>query len=363
MKSELRVLALGGDGIGPEVVAAALKVLEKAAGRAEVRLIVEEDLLGGAAWDRFGTFCRDETVALAKTCDAVLVGAVGGPKWDALEIQGTPMQKDGLVRLRFELDVYAGLRPARAWGPLLSMTPFREKVVAGADVLVLREMCGGVYFGTPRGIDVLPGGGSRAHDTNVYTSAEIERVAAVGFELARARRGRLASIDKANVMESGVLWRRVVAQMARDYPDVTLEHLYADNAIYQLICNPHRFDVILGDNLFGDLVSDLAGVIAGSLAMLPSACLPGIATASAGPGIYEAVHGSAPDIAGLGIANPIGTILSVALMFTYALSRPDIAAMIEDAVERALAAGVLTRDLGGIATTNEITDAILREMS
>jgi len=364
--SEATVLALAGDGIGPEVVAAGLAVLTAVAAKAGLGVRVEEDLIGGAAFDRYGTFCRDETVAKAKAADAVLVGAVGGPKWDRLDIKGTPMEKDGLMRLRKELDVFAGLRPARSYAPLLARTPFRPALVDGADVMVLRELCGGSPFGEPRGIRALPSGGEEGFDSNRYTTAEIERVARVGFELARRRQGRLASVDKANVMESGALWRRVVAEVGNsEFPDVALNHLYADNAAYQLIRDPKAFDVILADNIFGDLLSDLAAVFAGSLGMLPSASLHRLPPAGgrSGPGIYEPVHGSAPDIAGKGVANPLGTILSVAMLLDYGLGRPDLARRVEGAVERTLGEGVLPADLGGTARSADVTRAVLAHLA
>ena len=359
----MKVLALGGDGIGPEVVGAGLDVLDCVAEVEKLDIEVEEDLLHGAAYDKYGTFCRDETVVAAKAADAVLVGSVGGPKWDNLNVGETPADKDGLVRLRQELDVYSGLRPARAHASLLSHTPFRDHVVSGVDVMVLRELCGGIYFGTPRGIDELEDGTFRAYDTNLYTSHEIERIVRDGFELARRRRGDLVSTDKANVMESGVLWRRIADELAPQYPDVTLRHMYADNLLYQLVRAPSSFDVIVADNLFGDLISDLAGAISGSLGMLPSASLARLAPPGepSSPGIYEAVHGTAPDIAGLGIANPIGTILSVAMMLEYGFARRDLANKIEVAVERTLIAGIATPDIGGDAKTADITDSVVAQ--
>ena len=377
-RDEFTVLALGGDGIGPEVVGAGLEVLLAVADTEGLRIDIEEDLLHGAAWKRYGTFCRDETVARARTVDAVLVGAVGDPRYDDYLADGSgadearsaprgdrsrdPADKDGLMRLRRDLDVYAGLRPARAFDALIERTPLRPEVVRGADLMVLRELCGGAYFGLPRGIERLPGGGRRAFDTTAYTETEIERIARTGFELARRRRGRLLSVDKANVMESGMLWRAVVSVLgARDYPDVALTHFYADNAAYQLARAPRDFDVVLGDNLLGDILSDQAGAIAGSLGMLPSASLAGLPPSDepAKPGIYEPVHGSAPDIAGQGIANPYGTILSVAMMCEYAFARPALALRIEGAVERTLAAGPRTPDLGGDAGSAEVTRAVI----
>jgi 3-isopropylmalate dehydrogenase len=362
MKHSLRILILGGDGIGPEVTAAGVKLLEAVAAREGLKLSLEEDLLHGAAWEAYGTFCRDETVEKARAADAVLAGAVGGPQWDHVIPDGTPAQKDGLMRLRQELDVFAGLRPARAFDALIPQTPFRPDIVSGADVMVLRELCGGAFFGAPRGIEPLPEGGERGIDTTVYTTPEIARIARAGFELARRRKGRLISADKANVMESYVLWRRVVAEIgASEYPDVELTHLYADNAAYQLCRQPRAFDVILADNLFGDLLSDEAGVLAGSLGMLPSASLPGVPKPGhpIRPGLYEPVHGTAPDIAGQGIANPVGMLLSVAMMFDYGFALPAIAQRIERAVEQALAQGLRTPDLGGDAATTQMTDAVI----
>jgi 3-isopropylmalate dehydrogenase len=366
MMDPARILVLPGDGIGPEVVAAGVSVLERVARSAGIPLLIEEDMLGGASYDRYGTFCRDEVVLKAKAADAVLVGAVGGPRWDAVPVEGTPMDKDGLVRLRKELDAFACLRPAVSYRSLLGRTPFRAEVVADVDIMVLRELCGGIYFGEPRGIRPGAGGGLEAFDANFYTSGEIARVARVGFALARRRRGALVSVDKANVMESGVLWRRIVTEVgASEFPDVALRHLYADNALFQLVRDPRAFDVILGDNLFGDLISDLAAAFAGSLGMLPSASLSRLAPPGerAGPGIYEPVHGSAPDIAGKGIANPLGTILSVAMLFEHGLGRPDLARRIEAAVEHTIAGNELPPDLGGTADSLTMTRAVLGHLA
>ena len=376
-RDEFTVLALGGDGIGPEVVGAGVEVLLAVAKSEGLRIEIEEDLLHGAAWERYGTFCRDETLVRAREVDAVLVGAVGDPRFDDyLADDGSPVEedaeagavardpadKDGLMRLRRDLDVFAGLRPARAFEALVERTPFRTEVVRGADLMVLRELCGGAYFGLPRGIERLAGGGRRAFDSTVYTEAEIERIARVGFELARRRRRRLLSVDKANVMESGMLWREVVSDIgAREYSDVALTHFYADNAAYQLARAPRDFDVVLSDNLLGDILSDQAGAIAGSLGMLPSASLAGLPPHGepAKPGLYEPVHGSAPDIAGQGIANPHGTILSVAMMFEYGFALPALARRIEHAVEHTLATGPRTPDLGGEAGSAALTHAVI----
>ena len=364
--STFSVLVLGGDGIGPEVTGAAVACMEQAAGANGLRIDLEHDLLGGAAYDEHGVFCTDDTADKATRANAVLVGAVGGPKWDQIKIDGGPQDKDGLMRLRHTLDVYAGLRPARGYPALTHATPFREGLAEQADVMVVRELCGGAFFAQPRGIEPIKGGGFRAFDTNLYTTPEIERIARVAFALARRRRGRVTSIDKANVMQSYVLWRQVVENIGRsEYPDVELELLYADNAAYQLMQQPAHFDVILGDNLFGDLFSDLAGTITGSLGMLPSASLPGLTrTADAGAAaIYEPVHGSAPDLTDLGMANPIGAILSVAMMFEFSFHQPAVARAIEQAVDRTVQHGTLTPDLGGQATTEQVTEQVLTHLA
>jgi 3-isopropylmalate dehydrogenase len=362
MAEPFKLLVLPGDGIGPEVVSAALRVFERLCQLEGIETEISHDLLHGAAWEKYGSFCRDETVAKAQQSHALLIGAVGGPQWDSLVIPGaSPAESDGLMRLREVLETYACLRPSRAYEALLARTPFKPEVVAGADILVLRELCGGLPYGTPRGIDELDDGSFQAYDTNFYTSAEIRRVAVVGFEIARRRRGKVTSIDKSNVMESGILWRRIVNEVGAEYPDIELEHLYTDNALYQMMQHPTRFDVVLSDNIFGDLASDLVASYAGSLGMLPSASLHGLD--SARPAIYEPVHGTAPDIAGLGIANPIGTILSVALMFEFSLRRKDLSQRIENAVEQCLQAGVLSADLGGNAGTDQVCEQILSALT
>lgn len=358
--SGFKILALGGDGIGPEVLASGLELLEAVATQENLTVKITEDLLHGAAWDRYGTFCRKETLAEARNSDAILVGAVGGPKWDHIRVPGGPEMQDGLMRLRKELDCYLGLRPAKAISCLEDLTPFRPGLCKGADVLVLREMCGGAFFGEPRGIDVASCGKRRGFDNAVYGEDEIARFAHAGFQLAKRRNGGLCSVDKANVMESGALWRQVMSEVGQRYPEVTLTHLYADNASYQLARKPTDFDVILADNLFGDILSDQAGALAGSLGMLPSACLRGMPdTGATISGIYEPVHGTAPDIAGQGIANPIGMILSIAMLFEYSFARPDISEHIEVAVVAALEAGHRTPEIGGTSTTVDVTSAVI----
>ena len=363
LKQHLNLLVLAGDGIGPEVVNAGLEVLQYVCEQENLELTLTEDLLHGAAYDRYGTFCRDETVDLAKQSDALVVGSVGGPKWDALNIVGPPTERDGLMRLRKELNTFAGLRPSKCYTPLITHTPFKPEVIQGCDIMVLRELCSGLLFGYPRGIDQLPGGTRQGYDANYYLSSEIERFARIGFQLAQCREGKLVSMDKSNVMESGRLWRTVVSELAdREFPEIELVHHYADNALYQMAIQPNQFDVVIADNLLGDLTSDLAGAMAGSLGMLPSACLSSLnPDETSTPGIYEPVHGSAPDIAGQNIANPIGMVLSLAMMLEYSFNRPELAGEIETAVERTLAAGILTPDLKGKATTRDVTTRIINE--
>ena len=366
MSRPFKVLALGGDHIGPEVVASGLAVLRHAAEQFGVAVEIEEDLLGGASWDVHGTFCTDAVVAKARAADAILVGAVGGPEWDGIRIDGPITESDGLTRLRIELDVYNALRPARAWPALVAQTPYRQDVVDGADLLVVRENSGGIYYGEPRGREVLSDGQIRAFEISEYRTGEIERIARCAFEAARGRRGHVASLDKSNVMESGKLWRETVERVGRDeYPDVELRHLLMDYALFAVARAPRDFDVLLADNLFGDLISDLIAVVSGSLGMLPSATLP----AAARPGhpvkggLYEPTHGSAPDISGRGIANPIGAILSVAMMFEHGFGQPLAARAIEQAVDGALSAGLLPPDLGGAADTATVTQMVLHNLS
>ncbi len=366
MAESFHVLALGGDHIGPEVVAAGLEVLREASDRAGITVTIDEDLLGGASWDVHGTFCTDEVVEKARKSDAILVGAVGGPEWDDIRIDGPITETDGLTRLRIELDVYNALRPARAWAPLLRRTPFRPEIVEGADILVIRENSGGIYYGEPRGRDTESDGQERAFEISEYRTGEVERIARCAFEAARARHRRVVSLDKSNVMESGKLWRETVTRIGREeYPDVELTHLLMDHALFAVTMAPRDFDVVLADNLFGDLISDMVASVAGSLGMLPSATLP--AAASSGDrikgGLYEPTHGSAPDISGKGIANPMGTILSVAMMFDYSFGRSDIARAIEQAVETTLAKGVLTPDVGGTASTADVTATVMDALS
>ena len=344
------LLLLPGDGIGPEVTAQARRVAEAVA----PDLSIAEALFGGCSFDAYGTPMTDETLAAAKAARAVLMGAVGGPQW-----AGAPRDKRpeaGLLNLRAGMEVYANLRPALCFSALADASSLKRHLVEGLDLMIVRELTGGIYFGSPRFIEDLPGGGRRAVDTQVYTTAEIERVARVAFQLARGRRNLVHSAEKSNVMDSGLLWRQVVTDLhAREFPDVRLEHILADNAAMQIVRDPRQFDVLVTDNLFGDILSDAAAMLTGSLGMLPSAAL-----GDAGrPGLYEPIHGSAPDIAGQGLANPLASILSLEMAFRWSLDRPETADHILAAVVRALDKGARTRDLGGALTTVQMGDAVL----
>ncbi len=347
------LLLLPGDGIGPEVIAQVRRVAE----RLTPNLTLEERPFGGIAYDTQGTPLHDETLALAKASDAVLMGAVGGPQWAGAPRRLRP--EAGLLGLRSGLGVFANLRPAICFKALADASTLKREVIEGLDIMIVRELTGGVYFGEPRGIETLPDGQRRGVDTQVYTTSEIERVSRVAFELARGRRGKVTSAEKSNVMETGLMWREVVTDLhARDYADVTLEHMLADNAAMQLVKNPRQFDVLLTDNLFGDLLSDEAAQLTGSLGMLPSAALGAPGT----PGLYEPIHGSAPDIAGKGVANPLAAILSFAMALRWSLTMPDVADRLSAAVEAALAGGARTRDLGGELTSAAMGDAVLRAL-
>ncbi len=358
------LLILPGDGIGPEVMAEVRKVVEwlRADG---LPFAVEEDLVGGAAYDAHGTPLTDETMAKAHAADAVLLGAVGGPAYDGLDFSLKPER--GLLRLRKEMDLFANLRPAVCFDALADFSSLKREVVAGLDILIVRELTSGIYFGEPRGIHE-EGGERVGINTQRYTESQIARVARAAFELARRRQGRLCSMEKANVMESGVLWREVVTGMGREeYPDIELSHMYADAGAMQLVRDPRQFDVIVTDNLFGDILSDEAAMLTGSLGMLPSASLGAAPEDGHGggrpPALYEPVHGSAPDIAGRRVANPCACVLSLAMALRYSFDAPDHADRVEAAVERALADGVRTADLmrgeGAPATTAQMGDAVV----
>ncbi|GFE52247.1 3-isopropylmalate dehydrogenase [Roseobacter cerasinus] len=356
------LLILAGDGIGPEVMEQVKRVIGWFGDKRDLAFDVSEDLVGGAAYDAHGTPLHDDTMAKALEADAVLLGAVGGPKYDDLDFSVKPER--GLLRLRKEMDLFSNLRPAQCFDALADFSSLKKDVVAGLDIMIVRELTSGVYFGEPRGI--FEEGNERVGiNTQRYTEGEIDRVARSAFELARRRSGKVCSMEKANVMESGILWREVVQKVRdTDYLDIELSHMYADNGAMQLVRAPKQFDVILTDNLFGDILSDCAAMLTGSLGMLPSASL-GKPTENGPPrALYEPVHGSAPDIAGQGKANPIACILSFAMALRYSFDQGAEAARLEAAIETVLANGARTADLMGAEggtpiSTTEMGDAIL----
>jgi 3-isopropylmalate dehydrogenase len=347
-----RVVVLPGDGIGPEVTCESAGVLEKACAAAGVELTVDERRMGGAAIDADGTPLSEATLEACKSADAVLLGAVGGPKWDHLT--GDMRCESGLLRLRKGMGVFANLRPVKVHPSLAARSTLREEVVDGVDLVVVRELTGGIYFGQPRGRSGS-GESETATDTMVYSRAEIARVACAALELARGRRKLVTSVDKANVLTSSQLWREVVTEVGAEYPDVTLEHQLVDACAMRLIRAPKEFDVVVTENLFGDILTDEASMLSGSLGMLPSASL-GEAGA---PGLYEPIHGSAPDIAGKGLANPLGAIASVAMMLRLSLGHEAAAAAVDAAVDAVVRAGTVTADLGGSASTAEVGAAVV----
>ncbi len=348
-----RLLLLPGDGIGPEVTAEVRRVAE----RLTNELVIDERAFGGASYEEAGEPLTAETLAAAKSADAVLMGAVGGPQWASAPRALRP--EAGLLGLRLGMGVFANLRPAICFGPLAEASSLKRELVAGLDMVIVRELTGGVYFGQPRGIETLASGERRGVDTQVYTTSEIERVARVAFELARGRRGKVTSCEKSNVMETGLLWRETVSALReRDYGDVALEHMLADTAAMQLVKQPKQFDVILTDNLFGDLLSDEAAQLTGSMGMLPSAAIGAPGT----PGLYEPIHGSAPDIAGQGVANPLAAILSFEMALRLSLGRADLADRLKTAVIAAIEDGARTADIGGDLTTREMGEAVLARL-
>ncbi|MGV8864422.1 MAG: 3-isopropylmalate dehydrogenase [Pseudomonas sp.] len=351
-----QILILPGDGIGPEIMAEAVKVLELANDKFQLGFVLSHDLIGGAAIDKHGVPLADETLARARAADAVLLGAVGGPKWDTLDRAIRP--EKGLLKIRSELKLFGNLRPAILYPQLAEASTLKPEVVSGLNILIVRELTGGIYFGTPRGIRTLDNGEREGYNTLPYSESEIRRIARVGFDMARLRGKKLCSVDKANVMESSQLWREVVEQVAKDYPDVELSHMYVDNAAMQLVRAPKQFDVIVTDNLFGDILSDEASMLTGSIGMLPSASLD-----ANSKGMYEPCHGSAPDIAGQGIANPLATILSVAMMLRYSFNQLAAAEAIERAVSLVLDQGLRTGDIWSIGNakvgTQEMGEAVV----
>jgi 3-isopropylmalate dehydrogenase len=347
------ILVLPGDGIGPEIVTEAVKVLVRLRNEFGLDIEMDEALVGGAAYDAAGHALPAATLELAKEADAVLLGAVGGPKWDTLEVAMRP-ERASLLGLRSELGLFANLRPAILYPQLAAASTLRPEVVAGLDIMIVRELTGGIYFGKPRGVSTLENGERQGVNTLVYRESEIDRIVRVACDIAMKRSRRVCSVDKANVLETTGLWREVATRIvAADYPAIELSHMYVDNAAMQLVRWPKQFDVIVTDNMFGDILSDEASMLTGSIGMLPSASLD-----ANGKGMYEPIHGSAPDIAGQGVANPIATILSAAMMLRYTLDEPALAERIERAVNRVLDAGLRTPDIWSEGTQKVGTEAI-----
>jgi len=348
-----KIVSIPGDGIGPEVVAGAVAVLKQLSTKHGFEIVIEEHPFGGASYDLHGEMLTEKTLEACKQCDAVLLGAVGGPKWEKLPHEHKP--EAALLNIRKELELFANLRPAKVYDALLEASSLKAEVIRGTDFLVFRELTGGIYFGQPRGYD-----DNRGWNTMVYDRYEVERIARLAFEAAQKRDKKVISIDKANVLEVSQFWRNVVHEVHKDYPDVELSDMYVDNAAMQIVRNPKQFDVIVTSNLFGDILSDIAGMITGSLGMLPSASI------GKHHALYEPIHGSAPDIAGQGKANPIATIASVAMMFEYSFCMPDIATEIYQAIEATLASGLRTADIANpgelSVSTTEMTEAIVRHL-
>jgi 3-isopropylmalate dehydrogenase len=363
--SNKTLLILPGDGIGTEVMREVRRVVDWFDKRRAVHFDIKEGLVGGAAIDAQGTPIADATMEQAMSADAVLMGAVGGPKWDSLPFAQKPER--GLLRLRKDMELFANLRPAMVFEALVDASSLKPELVRGLDILIVRELTGGVYFGSPRGIETLPDGTRRGVNTQVYTTPEIIRVAQVAFDLAGLRGSKVCSVEKANVMESGVLWREEVQKLHdAQYAGIELSHMYADNCAMQLVRQPKQFDVIVTDNLFGDLLSDCAAMLTGSLGMLPSASLGATDATGRRRALYEPVHGSAPDIAGKDMANPLATLLSFAMLLRYSFGLTDDADLIETAVEKVLAAGIRTADIATPGTrkvsTSEMGKALLAEL-
>ncbi len=361
MTQNYTLTLLPGDGIGPEILSEVKKIITWMQENQDVTFTLHEDDIGGAAYDRYGVPLADETFDKCKASDAIIMGSVGGPKWDGVDYDKRPEQ--GLLNLRKRMELFANLRPALVFDALIDASSLKPEIVKGLDILIVRELTGGVYFGQPRGIEDLGNGQRRGINTQVYETYEIDRVGRVAFELARKRNNKVTSCEKSNVMESGKLWKEDITKLhANDYSDVTLEHMLADNCAMQLLRNPSQFDVIVTDNLFGDILSDEAAMLTGSLGMLPSASLGTEGT----PGLYEPSHGSAPDIAGQNIANPLATILSFAMALRYSLNMNDHADKLEQAVKNTLDKGFRTGDIMSDGckqiSTSDMGDAVLNEL-
>ncbi len=357
-QKNFKIAVFAGDGVGPEIIKEALKILRLISAKRNINLILTEGYIGGSAFDLMGIPLPEQSLDLAMHCDAILLGAVGGPKWETLDYSLRPER--ALLGLREKLGLFANLRPVVAFDELLDASPLKKSIIQGIDIMIVRELTGDVYFGQPRGISRGIDGKRTGINTMVYTEDEIKRIAVRAFEIAQKRRKNLVSVDKANVLESTELWRSVVTEAGRDYPEVTLKHMYVDNCAMQLIRNPAQFDVIVTTNLFGDILSDAAAMLTGSIGMLPSASL-GKDTA-----LYEPIHGSAPDIAGKNIANPLATILSVAMMLRYSLAMPEEAILVEKAVAETLKDGFRTQDIHQqdkkLIGTEKMGDTVVRNL-
>ncbi len=355
---KLKIAVLKGDGIGPEIVDSALEVLTALVSRYKFEYEIKDGLIGGIAIDKTGNPLPEETINICKNADAVFLGAVGGPKWDDLPTHQKP--EKGLLGIRKVLDLYANLRPAKVFDALIDSSPLKNEIVKGTDLMVVRELSADVYYGEPRGIKIIENDEKYGFNTMGYKESEIRRVVKIAFEIAKLRRKKLTSVDKANVLEVSGLWREIVNEEHKNYPDIEVEHLYVDNCAMQLVNRPSSFDTIVTGNIFGDILSDEAGVVQGSLGMLPSASL-GDKYA-----LYEPIHGSAPDIAGKGIANPIATILSLAMMFKYTFKMEEVAKNIEDAVDKTLSQGYRTADIyrgvGQKVDTEQMTKKIIENL-
>ncbi|MSP03821.1 MAG: 3-isopropylmalate dehydrogenase [Acetobacteraceae bacterium] len=366
MAANKKLLVLPGDGIGPEVMREVRRVIDWMDRRRMVTFDMAEDLVGGASIDAHGTPITDNVMAKAREADAILFGSVGGPQWDKLGFDLRP--EIAILRLRKELDLFANLRPAIVLDPLVDASTLKADIIRGLDIMIVRESTGGIYFGEPRGVETLPDGQQRGFDTETYTTHEIKRVARVAFDLARKRQNRVTSVEKANVMQSGLFWRKIVTALHQsEYSDVELSHMYADNCAMQLVRNPRQFDVIVTSNIFGDLLSDLASMLTGSLGMLPSATLGAPDESGKRAALYEPIHGSAPDIAGKGLANPLAQLLSFAMLLRFSFNMDEDAALIEKAVNNVLSSGLRTADIMGPGTarvgTSVMGESILRELN
>jgi 3-isopropylmalate dehydrogenase len=354
-----KIAVFPGDGIGPEIVEEAVKILDCLASISAIRFELERGLVGGCAYEQCGKPLPDSSLELAKSADAILLGAVGGPQWESLDYASRPER--GLLGLRAELQLFANLRPAVLHPQLIDASSLKPDVVDGLDIMIVRELTGGIYFGRPRGVRVLENGEREGFNTLVYRESEIRRIAHSAFQIAMKRNRRVCSVDKANVLECTELWREVVTSTASEYPEIKLSHMYVDNAAMQLVRAPKQFDVIVTTNMFGDILSDCASMLTGSIGMLPSASLD-----AAGKGMYEPIHGSAPDLAGQGCANPLATILSVAMLLRYTLGEIEAADLIERSVESALESGVRTPDIHSAGMlkvgTRQMGDAVVRAM-